>query len=132
MNIEYLNTLPAVENKFSVDLQNGERVVFTAELDTFGTEKDRMLGMGSKLTLTNQRIIANNGPGIWTIDIFEDVKSCGKVEYKKLFGLLKGVYFAVDLNEELVFDSGKQKLTGFHFYFNAEDTAKFGEIVNHI
>jgi len=132
MNTAYLNLLSELDNKYGVDLQDDEKVVFTAELDIFGTEKDRNLGMGAKFTLTNQRIIADNGLGVWTNDILEDVVSCNKVEYKKLFGLLKGVYFSVDLNKEVVFDNGKQKLTGFHFYFNAEDTAKFEKIINHL
>jgi len=64
--------------------------------------------------------------------MIEDVVSCGKVEYKKLFGLLKGVYFSFDLNKEVVFGNGKQKLTGFRFYFNTEDTVKFEKIIHHL
>jgi len=52
MNTEHLNLLPELENKYGVDLRDGEKVVFTAELDMFGTEKDINLGMGAKFTLT--------------------------------------------------------------------------------
>ena len=44
MNIEYLNTLPEIKNKFNIELQDGEKVIFTANLSCFGTETDRFLG----------------------------------------------------------------------------------------
>lgn len=43
MNIEYLNSLPEIENKYNVQLEENEKVVFVAELSRFGTEKDRVL-----------------------------------------------------------------------------------------
>ena len=128
MDIKYLDALPEVTNKYQVDLEDGEKVVFTAKLNTFGTEKDRMLGADdSTFTLTNKRIIAHNSVAFWAVDIPEIV-SCTKVEYGRF--IFKGVYFAVDLNTKIVFDDGKQELTGFHFYFNKANTAKFEEIVN--
>lgn len=129
MNTEYLNTLPEVKNEYKVDLQEGEKVVFTGKLSTFGTEKDRMLGnYDSIFTLTNKRIIADNKVGIWTVDIQDDVVSCTKVEGGKF--IFKYVYFSVDLNKEIVFDNGQQKLSGFHFYFDKKDRPRFEEIMN--
>lgn len=79
MNIEYLNSLPKIENKYNVQLEENEKVVFVAELSTFGTEKDRVLGgYGSKFTLTNKRIIADNNVGTWDINIADDI-----VEFEK-------------------------------------------------
>ena len=130
MNTAYLDTLPEVTNKFNVDLEADEKVVFTAKLSTFGTEADRMLGMDSDFTLTNRRIIADNHVGIWTVDIAEEIVSCTKVETGKF--LFKATYFSVTLNTEVVFDYGKQRLTGFHFYFNKADTPVFEEIMNHL
>jgi len=129
MNIAYLNNLPEVENIYDVDLDHDEKVVFTAKLTTFGTEKDEMLGNDSRFTLTNKRMIANNGVGVWTVDVAEDVISCERVDTKFLFKKL--TYFSVDLNTKIVFEDGFAELTGFHFYFNGKDTKKFDEIINH-
>lgn len=35
MNITYLNTLPEVENKFYIKLQDGEKVIFTGKTYLF-------------------------------------------------------------------------------------------------
>jgi len=133
MNINYLNSLSEIENKYNVDLQDNEKVVFNAELTIFGTEKGSSLchaGVIPKFTLTNKRMIADSGSGIWTSDILHDVVSCNKVEYGKW--LFKSVYFLVTLNKEIIFDDGKQKLNGFQLYFNKEDTTKFEEIINNL
>ena len=130
MNMEYLSTLPEVINEYNVKLQDGEKVIFTAKLSTFGTEKDRILGLESKFTLTNKRIFANNGVGLWTIDIAEEIASCEKISSGWL--IFKSTYFSVTLNSEMVFDDGKQILTGFHFYFNPKDIEKFEEITNNL
>jgi len=130
MNIEYLNSMPEVSNKYKVDLENDEKVVFTAKLSTFGTEKDRMLGLDSDFTLTNKRIIIDNHAGIWTINIADDIASCSKVSGG--WFIFKHVYFSVVLNTEMVFDYGKQKLNGFHFYFNEDETIKFEKIMNNL
>lgn len=128
MNRAYLDTLPEVENRFGVELEEDEKVVFTAKLSTFGTEQDQVLGNGdSTFTMTNKRILANNTAGIWTVDIAEDIAGWRKVSGGALF--LKYVYFAIDLNQKVVFDYGKQSLTGFHFYFSKEDTVRFEEIM---
>ena len=133
MKIEYLNIMPEIANKYDIALEAGEKVVFTALLKTFGTEKDSVLGNnGSKFTLTNQRIIADNGLGTWTVDIAKDISECKKVEYKHLFGLIKGVYFSVNLNKEVAFHQGTRTLTGYHFYFDKEDTTMFEEITNNL
>ena len=128
LTTEYLDALPEIENKYEVDLQYGEKVVFTAEPTTFGNEKGRMLGLqGSKFTLTNRRIIADNGVGVWTVDVPDDIVSCTKAEGGK--SIFKSVYILVALNKQIVFDEGKQRLTGFRFYFNKADMARFEEIL---
>ena len=128
MNIEYLDTLPEIENKYQVELEDGEKVVFTAKLSTFGTETDSRLGAESYFTLTNKSIIADNGVGTWTVDIVEDVVSCCEERSSLVFFRFPYIYLA--LNTEIVFDGGKGKLTGFHFYFNKKDRATFLNIMN--
>lgn len=129
MNIGYLDTLPRVENKYNNALDEGERVVFAEKLKAFGTEEDKVLGFGDAcdFTLTNRRIIANNGVGVWTIDIAEDIIKFTKVESKKF--IFKSVYFVVNLNKEVVFENGSRRLRGFHFYFNNEETDKLEQII---
>ena len=111
-------------------MEEGEKVVFTAKLSVFGTEKGMMLGSDSKFTLTNKSIIADNGAGVWTAGLSDDVISMAKVESGKF--IFKSVYFAVDLNTEIVFAGGQAKLSGFQFYFSKGDAAKFEEIMNNL
>ena len=56
--------------------------------------------------------------------------SMAKVESGKF--IFKSVYFAVDLNTEIVFAGGQAKLSGFQFYFSKGDAAKFEEIMNNL
>ena len=129
LNRGYLDALPETANTYGVGLLDDEKVVFTAALSMFGTETDRLLGAGnSRFTLTNKRMIADNGVGVWTVDILDDMTSCTKIEQGKL--IFKSVYFSVTLNTEIIFDDGKQKLNGFHFYFNKKDATRFEEIMS--
>lgn len=130
MNIGYLDTLPEVENKYGFNLLNGEKAVFNAKLSTFGNEKDSSLGIDCKFTLTNKRILINNGAGIWSNDIAEEIADCKKVNSKFLF--FKWEYFSVTLNKEETYNYGKEKLSGFHYYFKKPDTDRFEEIMNHV
>ena len=130
MNIEYLDTLPEVPNKYGFDLLDGEKAVFVTEIEIFGDDKDKHLGTDCKFTLTNKRILINNGPGIWSNDIAEEIASCVKVADKFIFK--KWYYFAVTLNKEEDYDYGRQKLSGFHYYFKNSDIAKFEEIMNYL
>lgn len=131
MNIEYLNTLPEIKNKFNIELQDGEKVIFTANLSCFGTETDRFLGgSNSKITLTNKRLLADNTVGLWTVDIAEDIVSCEKVERKTF--IFKSSYILITLNKEIMFNDEQEKLCGFHFYFNKKDIVKFETIMKHV
>ena len=104
MNITYLNTLPEVENKFNIKLQDGEKVIFTAKPTCFGTETGRLLGSSnSKITLTNKRIIADNNVGVWTVDIAEDIVDYTKVESGAF--IFKSTYILVNLNKEIIFNN---------------------------
>jgi len=124
MNVGYLDLLPEVDNKFNVELEKGEKVVFTAKLKVFGTETDRVLGgSNSRFTLTNRRIIADNGVGIWTVDIKEDITGCTKIQEGNF--IFKVTYFLVNMNKE-------KKMTGFHFYFKKSDIEKFEKIMSNI
>ena len=131
MNVGYLDLLPEVDNKFNVELEEGEKVVFTAKLKVFGTETDRVLGgSNSRFTLTNRRIIADNGVGIWTVDIKEDITGCTKIQEGNF--IFKVTYFLVNMNKEIIFNNEKEKMTGFHFYFKKSDIEKFEKIMSNI
>lgn len=129
MNITYLNTLPEVENKFYIKLQDGEKVIFTAKPTCFGTETGRLLGSSnSKITLTNKRIIADNNVGVWTVDIAEDIVDYTKVESGAF--IFKSTYILVNLNKEIIFNNETEKMKGFRFYFNKKDMVKFETIMS--
>ena len=128
LNREILDALPAVANRFEVELEDSEKVVFAAEMRTFGDEKDGMLGtQGSKFTLTNRRIVADNGLGVWTVQIPDNLASCEMVTKKWL--MFTSVYFLVMLNSDIVYDDGKGRLNGFRFYFDKKDTARLAELL---
>ena len=129
MNITYLNTLPEVENKFNIKLQDGEKVIFTAKPTCFGTETGRLLGSSnSKITLTNKRIIADNNVGVWTVDIAEDIVDYTKVESGAF--IFKSTYILVNLNKEIIFNNETEKMKGFRFCFNKKDMVKFETIMS--
>ena len=129
MNRTYLNTLPEVENKFNIKLQDGEKVIFTAKPTCFGTETGRLLGSSnSKITLTNKRIIADNNVGVWTVDIAEDIVDYTKVESGAF--IFKSTYILVNLNKEIIFNNETEKMKGFRFYFNKKDMVKFETIMS--
>lgn len=128
MNIDYLNSLPGIPNVFGEELQEGERVVFTSKLSTFGTERDTPLGQDCRLTITDKRLLVNNDAGIWSADLETEVVSCKKVTSKVLF--IKVVYFEIMLSEPIVYDNGQWRLMGFHFYFSKQDQPRFEEFAN--
>jgi hypothetical protein len=126
MNIKYLDTLPEVANKYHVDLLEGEKVVFTPRPSMFGTEKDLLLGAKGMITLTNKRLIANTGAGVFTNDI-QEITGCTRVKEGFIF---KADYFLVTISEAVWFDNNKEYLQGYHFYFKRSDAEKFEEIMN--
>ena len=71
---------------------------FTANLALFGTAPGRFLGGdNSKLTMTNKRIIANNGVGVWTVDIADDIVSYEEINKGVL--IFKEHYHVIMLNK---------------------------------
>ena len=127
LNWAYLNTLPEVENRFGVKLNDDEKVVFAEKLSLLGDHKGQMLGSESPFTMTNQRIIVDNGAGIWTVELEKEATDFVRVDYGKW--IFKGTYFALPLNKEVVFDDGKRSLTGYQFYFGKELIPKMTAIV---
>lgn len=131
MNTQYLDTLPEVKNKFKVELNPGEKVVFTAKPWGFSSDTGDLLGTDdSRITMTNQRIIADNGQGIWFTDIEEDVVAMRKEEHGRF--LTKEVYILVTINKELTYGIGIQKLNGYKFHFHKKDMAVFEDIIKHM
>ncbi len=136
MNISYLETLPEVENKPGLPLQEGEKLVFLSRLSMLGTEKGRLIsaaGWDCFLALTNRNLIVHNGAGIWICDLLKELVSCEKIERRTLF-FKPAFHFLALLRNEVVFDNGKQRLSGFEFYFEkgTDDMAGFEEIMGHL
>ncbi len=131
MNTDYLDTLPEIKNKFKVDLQPGEKVVFTAKPWGFASDSGELLGAdNSRITMTNRRILADNGQGVWITDIVEDVVDMRRVETGKF--LMKEVYIQVTMNKEVTYGIGIQKLSGYRFAFRKKDMAVFEEFIRHM
>lgn len=132
MSAAYLNSLPEVKNKFGVEIENDEKVVFFAKLNLFGTAPGRLLGTdNSEFTLTNKRIYANNGAGIWSFEIPDDIVSYEVVDKGKF--IFKEHYHLIMLNKTIAFGDGlSETLDGFRFYFKKNDEKKFGEIMNNL
>lgn len=131
MNTDYLNTLPEIKNKFNVELEPGEKVVFATKPRLFGTGEGGLLGMeDSRITMTNRRIMADNGNGVWTMDIKEDVVDMRRQEEGKF--ILKSAFILVTLNKEVTYGMGIQKLSGYRFYFSKKDMAVFEAIIKNM
>ena len=130
VNENYVQTLPEVKNKYGVELLEGEKVLFTAKLSIWGDDKDQPLGGRSVFTLTNQRIVVDNGAGIWTIALKEEISAIAKITKGRW--ILKTTHFNVDLYEPMTYNYGKNQLKGFHFYFTKSDEAKFEKIIENL
>ncbi len=127
MHTEVLAQLPAAENTFHIALNEGERVVYTMTLHMLGTETDEFMGKDCSFTMTNQRIIIDNGVSTWTGMIAEDVLDCQKVVSGSF--LMKMTYFLLSLKEEVTYAKGKT-FKGFRLYVKKKDIARFEEIVH--
>lgn len=132
MNLNYLNSLPEEKNKFKAVLENGEKVIFTSKNVIFGTEKQRCLGWETKITMTNKRIIADNGKGIWTIDIANDITRYEKVESGRGLNKVRGI--AIDLKSPVVCGDRYDLIiaNGYVFKFNKKDEARFLDIMRNV
>ena len=128
MDTAYLDTMPEVKNRFKAELLPGEKVVFTAKMLGFFSDSDHLLGADkSRFTMTNRRILADNGQGIWITDIAEDVVDMRREERGKF--LMKEVYIKVTMNKEVTYGIGIHKLSGYRFGFRKKDMAAFEEII---
>lgn len=131
MNTDYLDTLPEIRNKFNVELEQGEKVVFATKLRLFGTGEGRLLGLeDSRITMTNRRIVADNGKGVWTVDIKENVVDMRRREAGK--SIFKSAFILVTLNKEIIYGMGIQKLNAFRFYFSRKDMAVLEEMIRNM
>lgn len=132
MNIDYLNTLPEEKNKFKVQLEDGEKVVFIAKGVIFGNETGRALGYDTKVTLTNRRLIADNGKGVWTNSIENDLAGFSVVDRGK--GLMKEHFVQVDLKRPLVCGDASEQITvnAYAFVFKKKDEPRFLEIARNV
>ena len=131
MDTAHLDAPPEVRANFPFDLADGEKVIFSAPLSSFGTEEDTFLGGSqSKLCLTNRRLVANNTVGLWTVDLADDVVGA---ELVKRGGFLSNAVVRVDLAQELVYgdaQDGQGTLRGFRFYLKPKDGARLMELMD--
>lgn len=130
MNTAYLDTLKEVKNKYKILLEEGEKVVFTGKMCGLSTEEDVILGADSFLTITNKRILADTGAGLWIVDIAEDVTDM----YYSTIGkfLSKQEFIQVDLNKEITFGVGIQKLHAYRYHLNKKDRQTVAEMAEHM
>lgn len=130
MNLGYLDSLPEEKNKFKVQLGDGEKVVFIAKGVIFGTETGRALGYDSKFTMTNKRVIIDNGKGVWTNDIAGDFTGFSVVDRGK--GLMKEHFVQLDLKAPLICGDSREQITvyGYCLVFKKKDEPRFLEIAN--
>lgn len=130
MNTAHLDALPETHANFALDLADGEKVVFAAQLACFGTEQDTFLGgHQSRLCLTNRRLVANNTVGLWTVSLADDVVGA---ELVKRGGFLSNAVVRVDLAEELVYgdaQDGQGTLRGFRFYLKPKDGERLAALL---
>ena len=132
MNFDYLDTMPEVRNKFKVQLLPGEKVVFTSKPWGFATDTGDILGADdSRITLTNQRLIADNGQGVWITDLREDVVDMRKMEAGDSFWS-KEIFILVTMNKELAYGIGINKLNGYRLHFGKKDMKTFENIIAHL
>lgn len=120
LNESYVSSLQSAENTYNVELQDGEKVLFAAKLSTWGDEKDQSLGMNAVFTMTDRKIVVDNGAGIWKVAI-EDVADVTVVHSGKW--IFKTTYLAVSLKEPMSYEEGRGRLNGFHFYFGKQEEA---------
>ena len=130
MNTSYLDIMKEIRNKYKASLNEGEKVVFTAKLWGMHSDDDVLLGADTLFTMTNRRIIADNGGGAWTADISDDVTDMYYGTIGKF--LTKEEFIQVDLNKEITYGMGIQKLHGFRFHFKKGDRNKMLEIIDHM
>lgn len=129
MNIQVLESLPEVINKYKENLEADEITVFTSKLNAFGTDKDRTLGgPESTFTLTNKRIIVNNGKGTWDFDLMDDVIGIRKYDNGKKF-IMRTVYYVVDFKEEVESGIPGAFMKGMHLYLDKKNIALFDELL---
>lgn len=130
MHMQNLGGLKEAANKFKLDLFDGEKVIFATELATFGTGDGQKPGSGqtrpATFTMTDRRIVAENGVGYWEINI-SDIESCNKRWDRSR--TIVAPYFAFSLADEIEYDGGARALRQFHFYFNNHDTSKLEAII---
>lgn len=129
MNIDYLNSLPEDKNKFKVQLGESEKVVFIAKGVIFGTEAGRALGYDCRLTLTNRRLVIDNGKGVWTADMASDFTDYQVVDRGK--GLMKEHFIQLDLKNPVVCGDARERITvyGYELRLKKKDEPRFLEIM---
>ena len=150
MNLEYLNSLPEVENLHNFNLEEGEKAIFVTNIQMFGNQKGLRMHDGRiapPFTLTNKKMyirgdISSNV--VWIFDLQEDIKEIKWTEGRFL-KIFKTRYYNVALKHEIKYtgpsdypDSlGRYKmvehtLTDIELFLMDQDKQKFDEIIKNL
>lgn len=132
MNLNYLNSLPEEKNRFKVELENGEKVVFTVKNIGFGRENHNIICYQANFTVTNRRIITDTDNAVFAID-FADIVQYKYFEDGK--GILANKGYEVILKEPMECGSSNSTvmIPAFIFVFTQKKImARFREIAENV
>ena len=147
MNIQYLESLPAVNNIHNFQLEPGEKAVYVASILDLGNEKGIRLGRGmakKPFTLTNRRIFVKTdvvSNDIWTFDL-DNIQELSRVDTVRL-KLFKGHHYRALFRKPLIYRAPKNlydspssynkivdhELPEARFYFTKDDEPAFEAIL---
>lgn len=130
MNLGYLDSMDEVTNIFRVELNAGEKVVYTDKLMQLGDNKDMRIAWDCNLTLTNKRIVVDTQGGVWTFDLEDDIAECSRISGG--FWIFKYTYLKVVLKNTIIYGQEMNTLNELHFYFKDNKVAPFEEIMNKV
>ena len=124
INEECIIYLPRLENIYKFNINSDEKVIFNSKIKNFKTDNNISIGINAKLTITDKKIYINNGVGLWTFDIYNDIS-----DYKRDEKCIE-----IILSEICIFgQAGGRICTGFKLLFNNdEELNSFDKMMNNI
>ena len=148
LNLQYLESLPEVNNIHNFQLEPGEKAVYVTSILDLGNEKGIRLGRGmvkTPFTLTNRRIFVKTdvvSNDIWTFDL-DNIQELSRVDTGRL-KLFKGHHYRVLFRKPIIYRAPKNiwdspsfynkivdhELPEAQFYFQKEDEPAFEEILH--
>ena len=123
INNEYFSYLPKLDNIYDFNIKEDEKIIYNTIIKNLTTDKNISIGLNCRFTMTDKKIYINNGMGLFTIDIENDIADFNR----------ENMCIEIMLSEILIFGpTGERIATGFKFYFNNESINKFEEIMKNI